>query len=84
MIYLSITQKSSQRAQQPFVKARRLSTRLEKAKRVVLVRSKYAPAEAEFGITQIQKERPSPSPGLGTVDFPRKLRTVHQGSVWAV
>jgi len=51
MIYLSITQKSSQRAQQPFVKARRLSTRLEKAKRVVLVQSKRGPAEAVYETT---------------------------------
>ena len=44
---MSITQKYSQRAEYPFRKPKRSSTRLEKAKRVVLVRSKYAPAKAE-------------------------------------
>jgi hypothetical protein len=46
-ICLSITQKYSQRAEYLFRKTRRSSTRLEKAKRTVLARSKYAPAKAE-------------------------------------
>jgi hypothetical protein len=46
-ICLSITRKYSQRAEHLFRKTRRSSSKLEKAKRVVLVHLKYTPAKAE-------------------------------------
>jgi len=51
-IYLSTTRKSYRKAEHFSVKGRRSSTRLGKAKRTVLVRSKYGPAEAEHYVVK--------------------------------